>query len=385
MNSEDDLPVTPSSGPRGRFAAVYRVLSDAIAAQAFPGCAFGVLAGGEVVLQTRWAASPMTKLRPPSRRRLSSTSPASPRSSPPPPLRCYSISAACSTSRRPWAICFPASCRDRAADDPARRIAVSHLLAHSSGLPGYVDFFRTAATPEALLESLPAALPSKPNPARAPSTPIPASSCWARPWRAFTREPLAAWTPREILQPLGLAATCFSPPPSARASIPPTEEDTTFRHRRHSGRSSGRKRLAAWRRSRSCRAFLPRAGPAALCPRDSRRLPTPDAARLFDAATVELFAQRQGPTGSSARAGLGYAFSRFHLRPSLLAAFDRTPGLQRLLPVDRPGSPSRRRVAQQPHLARPQEPPDPPGLARLSRRHPRSAVRLLQSAPCFIR
>ena len=33
------------------FAAVYRVLEDAIAAGAFPGCAFGVLADGKVLLQ----------------------------------------------------------------------------------------------------------------------------------------------------------------------------------------------------------------------------------------------------------------------------------------------------------------------------------------------
>ena len=33
-----------------RFATVYKVLGNAIAARAFPGCAFGVLAGGEVVL-----------------------------------------------------------------------------------------------------------------------------------------------------------------------------------------------------------------------------------------------------------------------------------------------------------------------------------------------
>ena len=34
----------------GRFAAAYRVLEEAIAARAFPGCAFGVLAGGHVAL-----------------------------------------------------------------------------------------------------------------------------------------------------------------------------------------------------------------------------------------------------------------------------------------------------------------------------------------------
>src|ERR1035441_1172995 len=35
----------------GRFGAAYRMLEEAIAARAFPGCAFGVLAGGEVELK----------------------------------------------------------------------------------------------------------------------------------------------------------------------------------------------------------------------------------------------------------------------------------------------------------------------------------------------
>ncbi len=38
-------------GFRDRFGAAYKVLEAAIAAHAFPGCAFGVLAAGKVVLQ----------------------------------------------------------------------------------------------------------------------------------------------------------------------------------------------------------------------------------------------------------------------------------------------------------------------------------------------
>src|ERR1700679_1161849 len=35
----------------GRFAAAYRVLEEAVVNRAFPGCVFGVLAGGEVALE----------------------------------------------------------------------------------------------------------------------------------------------------------------------------------------------------------------------------------------------------------------------------------------------------------------------------------------------
>ena len=46
-------PTVPEGGENRhdkRLSAVLRVLEDAIAQRAFPGCAFGVLAGGEVVL-----------------------------------------------------------------------------------------------------------------------------------------------------------------------------------------------------------------------------------------------------------------------------------------------------------------------------------------------
>ena len=41
--------IGPGQAP-SRFGAAYRVLEEAIAARAFPGCAFGVWVGGEVVL-----------------------------------------------------------------------------------------------------------------------------------------------------------------------------------------------------------------------------------------------------------------------------------------------------------------------------------------------
>jgi CubicO group peptidase (beta-lactamase class C family) len=45
------------------------------------------------------------------------------------------------------------------------------------------------------------------------------------------REPLDSWARREVFGPLGMDATGFCPAPAQRKSIPPTEEDTWFRHR----------------------------------------------------------------------------------------------------------------------------------------------------------
>src|ERR1017187_2399200 len=51
MMPESSRSTPKPADSKTRFAAVYRVLTEAISAHAFPGCAFGVLAGGSVVLQ----------------------------------------------------------------------------------------------------------------------------------------------------------------------------------------------------------------------------------------------------------------------------------------------------------------------------------------------
>src|SRR5580658_2536682 len=51
MRTEEPSPTINSSAYRDRFPAAYRVLEDAIAARGFPGCAFGVMAGGSIVLE----------------------------------------------------------------------------------------------------------------------------------------------------------------------------------------------------------------------------------------------------------------------------------------------------------------------------------------------
>ena len=119
----------------------------------------------------------------------------------------------------------------------------------------------------------------------------------------LTGEALATWVQREIFQPLGLQSTRFSPPPAAQSSIPPTEEDTTLRHRLIQGEVQDEN---AW-------LLGGIAGHAGLFSNVGDLLSFAgeilDAtarsanARVLDAATVELFAQRQGPTGSSRALG----------------------------------------------------------------------------------
>ena len=50
MTTNVVVPAVAAVEARDRFAAAYGILGAAIAQRAFPGCAFGVVAGGEVVL-----------------------------------------------------------------------------------------------------------------------------------------------------------------------------------------------------------------------------------------------------------------------------------------------------------------------------------------------
>ena len=116
-------------------------------------------------------------------------------------------------------------------------------------------------------------------------------------------EPLATWAHREIFQPLALAATGFCPPGAARPSIPPTEEDTTLRLRPIQGEVQDEN---AW----LLKGVAGHAGLFSNVP-DLLRFAGeilqsaahPGNARLFDAATVETFAERQSPVGSSRALG----------------------------------------------------------------------------------
>ena len=120
-------------------------------------------------------------------------------------------------------------------------------------------------------------------------------------------EPLDAWTRREIYAPLGMRSTTFSPPADARAAIPPTEQDTRFRQRivqgevqdenasvlcgvaGHAGLFSNVFDLIKF-----ADALLVGAGKNAEIEKDKA---------LFAPQTVEYFARRQPPQGSSRALG----------------------------------------------------------------------------------
>ena len=332
----------PWYGPsRGRFGAAYRVLQEAIEARAFPGCAFGVLAGGQVVLagalgrftyeedapavtaETVFDVASLTKV-------VATTAAAM-----------LLVQRGQIDLDTPLGELLPGFVAGRAAGDPARHVKLRHLLAHSSGLPGYVEFFRTATTPEALLRAC-LELPLQAEPGARAEYSDPGFILLGKALETRMGEDLAGWLRREVFAPLGMTATGFCPA-AGGASL-----DSAHRGRHHlsprpnSGRGAGRKRMGDEWRGRTCRAFLQRSRPAAICRRRSQRR---ERAKRIRQGEAQLFrpgdcgdvcpAARAG--GEFARAGLGYALRELVLWQALCAAFDRAPRLQRLFALDRPG------------------------------------------------
>jgi serine-type D-Ala-D-Ala carboxypeptidase len=306
MKSKIIPPDASPASQRSRFAAAYRVLDAAIAARTFPGCAFGVLApgetGSEVVLQdalgrftyeedapavtdeTVYDVASLTKV-------------------------VATTAAAMLLNQRglldldtPLGDLLPGFVVGRAPGDHARLVLLRHLLAHNSGLPGYVEFFRTVDTPDALVRAC-LELPLEAEPGARVEYSDPGFILLGKALEVIAGEHLDAWVQREIFQPLGLAATGFCPPPTARASIPPTEEDNTPRHRRIQGEVQDEhawllKGIGGHAGLFSNAPDLLRFADEILAAQSGRGKP-----RLFAEATIERFAQRQGPEGSSRALG----------------------------------------------------------------------------------
>jgi serine-type D-Ala-D-Ala carboxypeptidase len=214
----------------GRFGAAYRVLEEAVVNRAFPGCVFGVLAGGEVALEGGLGRF--------------TYDPSSPLVTAETVYDIASITKVVATTaaamllvqrgeidlETPLGELLPGFIAGRAAEDPARRVTLRNLLAHNSGLPGEVELFRTATTPESLIQEC-MKLPLESEPGARAEYSDPGFILLGKALEVRMREPLDSWVRREVFGPLGMGATGFCPAPAQRKSIPPTEEDTWFRHR----------------------------------------------------------------------------------------------------------------------------------------------------------
>jgi CubicO group peptidase (beta-lactamase class C family) len=293
----------PQSGtlpqpPRERFAEAYDVLTRAIAEQAFPGCAFGLLADGEVALCD--ALGRFTY------------EPGSPAVTPETAYDIASLTKVVATTAAamllyqrgrldldtPLGDLLPGFIVGRPAVQQGRQVTVRHLLAHNSGLPGYVPFFHTANSSYAVLRAC-LELPLEAPPGTRAEYSDPGFILLGKALRTIIGQPLATWAAREVFAPLGMGATGYCPAPLLRPLIPPTEEDEIFRQRRIQGEVQDENAYLLGGAGGHAGVFSN--VPDLL--RFSRAMLEPSPANPFHVETVEVFSQRQPPPGSSRALG----------------------------------------------------------------------------------
>lgn len=300
MTSEPK-PEFPGGGPHGSFVQVYAVLRKAIEERVFPGCAFGVMQRGEVVLLdalghfTYWDEDEDAhQVTPNTIYDVASITKA---------VATTSIAMLLYQSGRlnldtPLGEILPGFIIGRDSTARARKVTIRHLLSHNSGLPGYVPMFKTATSAQSLLREC-LMLPIEAEPGERAEYSDPGFILLGKALETILRRDLASWSTQHVFVPLKMSDSLFTPPLSDRSEIPPTEVDTSFRHRRIQGEVQDE------------HAYLlgGGAGHAGLFSnvpdllRFAQAILDPDAVSFFHPATVEAFARSQPPEGSSRALG----------------------------------------------------------------------------------
>jgi serine-type D-Ala-D-Ala carboxypeptidase len=288
-----------------RFASAYRVLEEAIAARAFPGCAFGVLAGAEVILKDSLgrftyeaespAVTPETRFDVASLTKVVGTTAAA----------MLLVERGQVDLETPLGDILPGFVAGRAAIEAARRVTLHHLLAHNSGLPGDVELFRSASTPEALIRAC-LELPLEAEPGTRAEYSDPGFILLGKALEARMGKPLDVWLRSEVFGPLAMDSTGFCPAPAERSSIPPTEQDTWFRHRLIQGEVQDENAWVLGGVSGHAGLFSNIADLLRFAGAVHRAASgnSPDRKQnLFDPSALKQFTQRQEPPGSTRALG----------------------------------------------------------------------------------
>jgi CubicO group peptidase (beta-lactamase class C family) len=131
---------------------------------------------------------------------------------------------------RPLAHFLPRFAAGEAAGSPRQQVTLRMLLAHASGLPGYARLFETVNGREELLAAC-LRLPLQSPPGSHAEYSDPGFILFGEALAVIAGEGLETFCAREVFAPLAMTSTCFRPASDCQLSIPPTEEDLTFRHR----------------------------------------------------------------------------------------------------------------------------------------------------------
>jgi CubicO group peptidase (beta-lactamase class C family) len=214
-----------------RFARAFALLREAIAAQAFPGASLAVTHRGKLVAlagfgritydggspgataETVFDLASLTKV-------LATTA-----------MAMLLFERGVLDLEAPVAGILPEFRIDGPRRDPRRaQVTLRMLLAHSSGLPGYLRLYQSAKNRDEMLAAACAApLAAEPG-TRAEYSDI-GFIVLGEALSRLADEPLDRFCQREVFGPLGMSATGFCPPAEWKERIPPTVDDRDFRRR----------------------------------------------------------------------------------------------------------------------------------------------------------
>lgn len=223
------IPVT-AAGQRSRFAAAYFLLQAAIGERAFPGAAFGVLWHGQVVALD--AVGRFTY------------EDESPEVSPATIFDIASLTKVVATTSAamilydrglldldlPLGEVLPGFVIGKQPGSPKQLVTLRMLLTHSSGLPAYARLFESATTPYALLRAC-LLMPLEAAPMERTLYSDIGFLLLGKALEVLCGESLDVFCSREVFAPLAFRGTRFCLPKECRPAVPPTGNDTSFRHR----------------------------------------------------------------------------------------------------------------------------------------------------------
>jgi serine-type D-Ala-D-Ala carboxypeptidase len=214
-----------------RFSSAFGILEKAVAARAFPGCSLAVTVSGELVAHKALGGF--------------TYDPTSPEVTTASIFDLASLTKVVATTAMAM-ILYERGLLDLEAavtailpefagglgdnDSRRREVTLRMLLAHSSGLPAYEKLFLRAKTREDLLQAAFATPLAAVPGARVEYSDI-GFMILGVVLERLSDESLDVFCQREIFGPLGTAHTTFNPTQALKDSIPPTADDSTFRHR----------------------------------------------------------------------------------------------------------------------------------------------------------
>lgn len=216
------------SAPVPRFSLAHRVLQQAVLDRAFPGAAYGVLSGEEIVAMRSVGQFTYDADAPPVH--LHTT------------FDMASVSKVMATTAmamllwqrgklgldRPVGETLPEFVGAERSESLKRSVTPRMLLAHSSGLPAYERLYERCPTRQSLLDAC-TRMPLEAAPeTRAVYSDI-GFIVLGHLLETLAAESLDAFCQREIFAPLGMTSTFYSPSQEMRPSIPPTGIDVGVR------------------------------------------------------------------------------------------------------------------------------------------------------------